>query len=173
MVALSRGAFARLRDNIWHAGGDQAPAVLQEMGYGEGPYLHQLFVDWCARHGYGVPENVAAANFSQLASAFFDETGWGTVSVTSIADSVMAVDSANWCEAGAPVQYPSCYLSSGMLADFFSRLAGAQLVSMEVECRTVAHERCRFIIASAETIQHVYEAMAQGVHYEQALTQMA
>ena len=60
-----------------------------------------------------------------------------------------------------------------MLADFFGRLAGAQLVPMEVECRSMGHERCRFLLGSAETIQHVYDGMTQGVAYDDALAQMA
>ena len=170
MLALPRGAFARLRDLVWHATAEHAPGYLQEAGYGAGEQVYQGFVNWCAKHSYGVPESIAAANFPKLAEWFFNELGWGHVSVGTIGNAVVTVDANNLPDVGAQVQFPGCYMSSGMFADFFSRLAGAQLVSREVECRTIGNERCRFVIASAETIQHMYDGMAQGMHYEQALS---
>jgi hypothetical protein len=40
---------------------------------------------------------------------------------------------------------------------------------LEVECRSMGAKRCRFVVGSAETIQQVYEAMAQGAPYEAVL----
>jgi hypothetical protein len=71
------------------------------------------------------------------------------------------------------MQFPGCYLSSGMFADFFGRLAGAPLAVMEVECRSMGSERCRFLLGSSETMQHVYDGMTQGIPYDSALEQMA
>ncbi|HEX7939399.1 MAG TPA: V4R domain-containing protein [Gemmatimonadaceae bacterium] len=175
MVGLTRDGMTALRAALWRDAGAAAPGILQEAGYASGPAMYQAFVAWCAHHGYGVPEQVAASNFQQLATTYFHELGWGTVAVTTVGDSVVTVDSADWAEAdpASAMQFPGCYLSSGMLADFFGRLAGAQLTSMEVECRSMGHAHCRFILGSAETIQHVYDAMTQGIGYEDALAQMA
>jgi len=175
MVGLTRDGLTALRGALWRDAAGNAPAILQEAGYASGPALYEAFVNWCAQHGYGVPENVAATNFQQLAAAYFSELGWGTVSVSTISDSAFTVDSADWAEAdpASAMQFPGCYLSCGMLADFFGRLAGAQLASMEVECRSMGHAHCRFLLGSAETIQHVYDSISQGVSYEDALAQMA
>jgi hypothetical protein len=40
---------------------------------------------------------------------------------------------------------------------------------MEVECRSMGSERCRFLIASAEVMQHVYDAMGEGMSYDAAV----
>jgi hypothetical protein len=56
-----------------------------------------------------------------------------------------------------------------VIADFFSRLAGAPLAVMEVECRSMGGERCRFLIGAGETMQRVYDEMGQGVPYDEAL----
>jgi hypothetical protein len=87
----------------------------------------------------------------------------------------VTVDSADWAESdpASALQFPGCYLSAGMFADFFGRLAGAELVVMEVECRSMGSERCRFLLGSSETMQHVYDGMTQGVSYDSALAQMA
>ena len=42
---------------------------------------------------------------------------------------------------------------------------------MEVECRSMGGERCRFLIGTGETLQHVYDEMAQGVGYADALAE--
>jgi hypothetical protein len=39
---------------------------------------------------------------------------------------------------------------------------------MEVECRSMGGDRCRFLIGSGETLQRVYDEMGNGVSYEQA-----
>ena len=41
---------------------------------------------------------------------------------------------------------------------------------MEVECRSMGADRCRFLVGSAETLQRVYDEMGQGVAYEQAVS---
>ena len=88
--------------------------------------------------------------------------------VGTLHDSVLTLDSPNWAESdpASAMQFPGCYLSAGLLADFFGRVAGAQLAVMEVECRSMGSERCRFLLGSAETMQHIYDAMAQGVNYD-------
>lgn len=97
------------------------------------------------------------------------------MTVGMLHDSAMTLDSPNWAEAdpSSGMQFPGCYLSAGMLADFFGRLAGgSQLVVMEVECRSMGSGRCRFLLGSSETIQHVYDGMTQGVSYDAALAGM-
>jgi predicted hydrocarbon binding protein len=175
MVGLTRDALVALRAVLFRDAGASAAAFLQEAGYAGGGSLYQTFVTWSLERGHAPPETMSTPEFEQRAAEFFRQLGWGNVRVTTLHDSVMAVDSSNWAEAdpSTPMQFPGCYLSSGMLADFFGRIAGKQLVSMEVECRSVGSERCRFLIGSPETMQHVYEEMTRGVGYEQSIAQMA
>jgi hypothetical protein len=39
---------------------------------------------------------------------------------------------------------------------------------MEVECRSMGAERCRWLVGSGETMQHVYERMSEGIAYDDA-----
>lgn len=175
MVGLTRDALITLRSVLFRDAGGNAAAYLQEAGYAGGPALHQAFVNWCAAHGLSVPENMAAPEFEQRAGEFFAELGWGMMSVGLLHDSVLTLDAANWAESdpSSVMQFPGCYLSAGLLADFFGRIAGTPLAVMEVECRSMGSERCRFLLGSTETMQHVYEGMTQGVSYDAALEQMA
>lgn len=175
MVGIPRDAFATLQAALHRDAAGNAPAWLQEAGYAGGPALFQAFGSWCAARRLPAPESLGVAEFGNRAAEFLSELGWGRVHVESVHESALAVDSADWAEANpsSGLHYPGCYFSAGMLADFFGRIAGAQLVAMEVECRSVGHERCRFLLGSAETIQHVYDGLTQGVAYTDSLAGMA
>lgn len=175
MVGLTRDTLVALRATLFRDAGSNAASYLQEAGYAGGAALYQAFATWSAAHGVPVPENMAAPEFQERAAEFFAELGWGEIVVGMLHDSVITLDSANWAEAdpASAMQFPGCYLTSGLFADFFGRLAGAPLVTMEVECRSMGSERCRFLLGSSETLQHVYDGMTQGVSYDAALEQMA
>ena len=175
MLGLTRDSFTALRNALWRDAGANAPGWLQEAGYAGGPALHYAFTQWCASKGLAVPESMGTPEFQQRANEFFTEIGWGSLAVATLHDSVMTLDSADWAESdpASAMQFPGCYFSSGLLADFFGRIGGAQLAAMEVECRSMGHARCRFLLGSAETMQHVYDGMTQGVDYDAALASMA
>jgi predicted hydrocarbon binding protein len=175
MVGLTRDALVALRSVLFREAGGNAAAYLQEAGYAGGGALHQAFTDWCGTRGLTAPEAMPPQLFGERAAEFFGDLGWGTVTVGTLHDSVATLDSPNWAESdpASAMQYPGCYLSAGMLADFFGRIAGNQLVAMEVECRSMGSDRCRFLLGSAETMQHLYDAITRGVGYEESLNQMA
>jgi predicted hydrocarbon binding protein len=174
MVGLSRDALITLRSVLFRDAGANAAAYLQEAGYAGGGALYDAFRSWSSANGHPLPESMAAPEFGQRAGEFFRELGWGIVSVGTLHDSVVTLDSANWAEAdpASAMEYPGCYLSAGLLAEFFGRVGGAQLVAMEVECRSMGSDRCRFLVGSTETMQHVYDGMTQGVAYDATLEQM-
>lgn len=175
MIGLPRDALVTLRNVLFRDTGANAAAYLQEAGYSGGGALYDAFAAWSKAAGHAAPESMAEPEFGQRAAEFFREIGWGIVQVGMLHDSVLTLDSGNWAEAdpASALQYPGCYLSAGLLAEFFGRVAGAQLVAMEVECRSMGSERCRFLVGSTETMQHVYDGMTQGVTYDAALAGMA
>ncbi|HEY8174278.1 MAG TPA: V4R domain-containing protein [Gemmatimonadaceae bacterium] len=175
MVGLTRDALVTLRAVLFRDAGANAAAYLQEAGYAGGGALYQAFAQWSAARGLPAPENMTATEFQEYGADFFAELGWGAVTVGMLHESVVTLDSVNWAESdpASAMQFPGCYLSSGLLADFFGRVAGRPLAVMEVECRSMGSERCRFLLGSSETMQHVYDGMAQGVDYDSALAQMA
>ena len=175
MVGLTREALFSLRSVLFRDTGANAAAYLQEAGFAGGHALYQAFTQWCAARGLSVPESMAAPEFEQRATEFFSETGWGSVRVGLLHDSVITLDSSNWAEAdpSSGMQFPGCYLSAGLLADFFGQIAGSPVTAMEVECRSMGSAQCRFLLGSTETMQHVYDAIIQGASYDAALEKMA
>ncbi len=171
MLALSRDTLTALRSALIRDAGHGAAAWLQEAGYAGGGAVHDSFARWLASRGDTAPEALGMENFQRQASAFFREAGWGTLALGSLGDGVAVLDSEDWGEAtpDMPLEYPGCHLSSGLFADFFGRVAEAPLAVMEVECRSAGADRCRFLLGSPEMLQRVYEGMAAGQHYAEAV----
>ena len=82
----------------------------------------------------------------------------------------LALDSSDWAEAEpGTAETPMCFFSAGMLADLMGRVSGETVAVMEVECRSRGDSICRFLSASPETLQEVYEKMTGGMSYAEAL----
>ncbi len=175
MLVVTRDALAALRNALMRDAGHASAGWFQEAGYAGGAALFEAFRSWLDARDAVAPESLSLEEFQQLAGEFFRETGWGSLTVGSLHDTVATLDSPDWGEASpdAGMEYPCCNLSAGMLADFFGRVAAAPLAVMEVECRSTGAERCRFLLGSAEVMQAVYEGMSQGQAYDQAVASAA
>jgi predicted hydrocarbon binding protein len=171
MVGLTRETLVSLCASLLRQNGSEAAMHLQNAGYSGGATLFEAFSRWLLARGYGAPEAQPASVFGQRATQFFRELGWGSLDLGAFGESVATVDSGDWAEAdpSSALEFPGCYLTTGLFADFFGRLAGSPLAVMEVECRSMGAERCRFLIASAEVMQHVYDAMGNGMTYDAAV----
>lgn len=171
MVGLTRESLVALCVSLLRENGSQAAMHLQNAGFAGGATLFDAFSHWLMARGYGTPESQPATAFATRATEFFRELGWGSMDLGTVGQSVATVDSTDWAEAdsASALEFPGCYFTTGLFADFFGRLAGSPLAVMEVECRSMGTDRCRFLIASAEVMQHVYDAMGNGVGYDAAV----
>ena len=170
LVALTRDSLLALRTALFRDVGPNAAALLQEAGYAGGQVLYDAFTRWLDSRGLGAPEALPAVEFGRRAGEFFRETGWGTFELGAL-DSVATVDAAEWAESDPayPLDFPGCYYTAGVFADFFGRLAGEPVAVMEVECRSMGAPRCRWLVGSGETMQRVYDQMGEGVAYADAV----
>ncbi|MFN2570362.1 MAG: V4R domain-containing protein [Gemmatimonadales bacterium] len=143
---------------------DQVVAILQEAGYAAGA---GLFTAFAAANN---PTDLDADLLGETLSEFFSSSGWGTMTLSPIGNGALALDSSDWVEADpGTAQTPMCFFSAGMLADFLGRLSDETIAVMEVECRSRGDARCRFLSATPEVLQRVYEDMTAGRTYEEAL----
>jgi len=167
LVALPRESLQALRVALFRDLGTTAATLLQEAGIAGGPLLYETFTRWLADRGRGAPETLAATEFADRATEFFREAGWGSIAIGTL-ESVATIDSGDWAE-GDPtnaMEFPGCYFTSGIFADFFGRLAGEAVAVMEVECRSAGADRCRFLVGSSEVMQRVYDEMGRGARYQ-------
>jgi predicted hydrocarbon binding protein len=170
-LRLGRRVIHQLRASLERDTGIQAATYLQEAGFAGGEELYQGFSAWLARtRGVTEPPQLDMQFLGEVLSEFFADQGWGRLSATPLG-SVLALDSSEWAEALDQRQgeFPSCHLSCGLLADFMGRLSRDVVAVMEVECRSRGEPRCRFLAGSPDTLSVLYDRMAQGAGYLEAL----
>lgn len=171
-LRLGRKVLHQLRASLERDSGSQAASYLQEAGFAGGEELYAEFAEWLlATRGVERPGELDAEFLSDVLSQFFAELGWGAMTAHHLGDAVLALDSIEWAEAAeeARGEFPSCHLTCGLLADFFGRLSNGLVAVMEVECRTRGDARCRFLAGAPETLGTLYDRMAQGASYTDAL----
>jgi predicted hydrocarbon binding protein len=170
-LMIGRGALRQLHVTLRRDAPDSAVTILQETGYAAGAGVFEAFRAWLpGETGVAQPDALDAGRLNDVLSAFFQATGWGSISVAPMGGAALVVDSSDWAEADpGTAEEPMCFFTSGMLADFFGRLSGEPVAVMEVECRSRNDARCRFLSASPETLNAVYEEMTQGRSYAEAL----
>lgn len=158
------GILRQLHASLATHAPDQAVTILQEAGYAAGEGLYHAFT--AVHH----PAHLDADLLGPALSEFFSSSGWGAVSVTPVGTGALALDSADWAEAEPGTSpTPMCFFSAGMLADFLGRLSEEMVAVMEVECRSKGDARCRFLSATPDVLEKVYNEMTQGRSYEEAL----
>jgi predicted hydrocarbon binding protein len=161
LVAISRASLTALRGSLFRDLGGTAASYLQDAGYaGAGP-IHHAFERWVKARGAESADALAVDDFGAALSEFFFASGWGRAEFTRDDDGVASLISSDWAEATAPDGQPSgCYFTTGVLADFFGRIADATISVMEVECRSMGSNRCKFLIGTPEKLQQIYEKMS-------------
>ena len=172
LVAMTRDSLLALRAALFRDVGPNAAAMLQEAGFAGGQAMFGAFAQLAGRaRTCPRPRRCRPPNSPTHATEFFRDAGWGSIELGAL-ESVATVDSARLGRGAIRrfrSSFPGCYYTSGVMADFFGRLAGEPVAVMEVECRSMGGERCRFLVGSGETLQHVYDEMAQGVGYDEAV----
>jgi predicted hydrocarbon binding protein len=171
-LRLGRRVIHQLRASLERDTGLQAASYLQEAGFAGGEELFREFGDWLvATRGVEHAGDLDVQFLSEVLSRFFSEQGWGELTALPLGPAVLALDSVEWAEASdeSRGEFPSCHLTCGLLADFFGRLSEGMVAVMEVECRSRGDARCRFLAGAPETLSALYDRMAQGSGYADAL----
>jgi predicted hydrocarbon binding protein len=174
MVALTRASLAALRAALMRDAGASAAAYLQEAGYAGGDAMFGSFAAWLNARGSGDPMEMDLPTFEIAATEYFRAAGWGSLAIGALGDAVATLDSEDWGEAdpASGLSQPACHLTTGMFASFFGRIAEAPLAVLEVECRSMGSERCRFLIGNAPVMEHVYLELERGMAYDDAVAEL-
>jgi hypothetical protein len=169
-LTLSPKALHVLRASLERDHGLETAAYLQEAGFAAGEDCFAVFEGWLWDTRAIKPVELDAAYLGNVTSEFFTNQGWGALDMSQVSPGVLGLASPDWAEAAPTVgaRYPSCHFTSGLLADFFGRLAGDTVAVMEVECRTRGDEHCRFLVGSPDMLATVYERMSEGLNYAEA-----
>ena len=169
VVGIGRKALIATRRTLLQDLGERGMERLQEIGCAAGEEVYDSFCQWLPNFaGVASADELDASTFEEVLSEFFTGIGWGGVAIERLGSNGLSIASSNWAEADPTEgsEYPSCYFSSGLFADFLTRMAGGNAISiMEVECRSRGDEQCRFFAGAPSTLDAVYNALAEGRDY--------
>ena len=162
LVAISRESLKALRASLFRDLGGTAATYLQDAGYTGAAQIYEAFEGWLRARGGPAANELTAEDFGQSVADFFAASGWGTLEFSVGDNGVATIESTDWAESVSAdgSELSGCYFTTGVLADFFGRITDAQVSVMEVECRSMGAERCRFIIGTPEKLQEIYDQMA-------------
>ena len=162
-LALPVAALSALRHALaGRVGDDEAAHALRAAGHAAGNVLAGILAS---------PQDNSAlaqsAYFRRLADLFANR-GWGHFAHERPHPGVAVLQAGDWVEADPEfaAQRPSCFFTTGMLANILGRAAGAEIAVYEVECRSKGDARCRFLIGAPETLQHLHESATEGASVE-------
>ena len=171
VIGIGRKALIATRRALLQDLGERGMARLQEIGCAAGEEVYESFCGWLSDFaGVTSADELDAGTLEEVLTAFFTSIGWGGVAIERLGASGLSISSSDWAEADPDEgsEYPSCYFSSGLFADFLTRMAGGNAISiMEVECRSRGDDRCRFFAGAPSTLDAVYNALAEGRDYRE------
>jgi predicted hydrocarbon binding protein len=171
-LALPAAAFTALRHTlIAELGAQRAAAVLRQAGHAAGDALFRALAQ--SRGGTDLA-GLEASEFWKRLTLLFATRGWGSLQHATPHPGVGALESADWGEAdpGSGARRPSCFFSTGLLANLLGQVADADVAVLEVECRSRGDQHCRFLYGSPDALDAVYSRVAAGEEPEYAVAQL-
>jgi hypothetical protein len=182
-LALPVVAISAVRHALTqHVGADAAAHALRAAGNAAGGVLFRSFAYTPGAETNGSDETEARATLSELSgprfwerlSVFFSSRGWGHLNFDATHPGVGALDTADWVEAEpASASRPSCFFTTGLLAGLLSRVTGAEIAVLEVECRAQGHARCRFLFGGPQALEAVFRDIATGKRADESLAALS
>lgn len=168
-LALPTAALAALHRTLSaELGAERAAAVLRQAGHATGDALAQSLQATAELQQLGTDE------FWRRLAQLFAARGWGTLTHIAVHPGVGVLESTDWTEAEAvsPARRPSCFFSTGVLANLLGQAAGAEIAVLEVECRARGDHKCRFLFGGPEALQAIYDQVARGQRADDAVAQL-
>ncbi len=162
LVAISRESLNALRAALFRDLGGTAAAYLQDAGYVGAGQIYEAFERWLKARGGPPATDLTPEDFGRSVADFFAASGWGTLEFSVGENGVAAIESTDWAESVSAdgSELSGCYFTTGVLADFFGRIADAPVSVMEAECRSMGGPRCKFLIGTPERLQQIYDETA-------------
>ena len=155
-LAAQAGGPASAAEGLRRAGMDAAPAIQAQLRL-RAPDL----------------ESLASDRFWARLGDLLREMGWGSFRHERLHPGVLSLASSDWFESrDARSEAPCCQFTVGVLAELFRRTADGEVAVMEVGCRGTGASECRFLIGSPAALESVYEQMADGSHYREAVASL-
>lgn len=168
-IRLPVASLGALRRALTEAvGADAAAVALQKAGYAAGDAVFRHLAD--ATRDADVADLPLTEYFRHLGEVF-RQLGWGQLHHEDLHPGIGALDTTDWFEAHtvARANRPSCFFTTGLLANLLGRTAGADVAILQTECRSRGDDRCRFLFGSREALSALYDRLVDGETVEASL----
>jgi predicted hydrocarbon binding protein len=178
-LALPVASLAAIRHALsGEVGADAAAQALRAAGYAAGDALFAALTQpFGSEPGNGESNTItewSASSFWRRLSQLFSTRGWGTLSHDSPHEGIGSLESTNWVEAEPDSSArPTCFFSTGLLANLLGQAAGAELAVLEVECRSRGDQRCVFLFGAPETLDALYHRLRSGEPVDRSIETLA
>lgn len=115
--------------------------------------------------------DISETAFWRRLTELFATRGWGHLEHHHLHEGVGMLESPDWVEADPAFAAgrPSCFFTTGLLANILGGAAGAEVAVLEAECRSRGDLRCRFVFGAPDTLNAVHAAARGGAALESAL----
>ncbi len=166
LPVASLGALRRaLADAV---GADAAAAALQKAGYAAGD---AVFEHLAGLTGDANVADLPLTEYFRQLGHIFHQLGWGELRHEPVHAGVGALDTTDWFESHtvSAAKRPSCFFTTGLLANLLGRTAGADVAVLQTECKSKGDDRCRFLFGSREALSAVYAHLVDGESVDASL----
>ena len=125
LVAITRDSLSRFVPRCFATSARMPRRCCRKPDFAGGRRSSTRSASWLASAACPRPSRSPAAEFAVRATEFFREAGWGSIELGAL-ESVATLDSERLGRGrpGHPLDFPGCYYTSGVFADFFGRVAG-------------------------------------------------
>jgi predicted hydrocarbon binding protein len=169
-VTLPSGGLAELRRAIEEAIPADATRALREAGRRLAVDAESALAD--ALNGATL-ENLSVNDFWVEVSGYFDAAGWGRIEYEALSDGLGAAVAHDWAESDPSEarDAPGCHISTGLLAELLTRVAGEPVAVLEANCRSRGDDACRFIFGSPTNLMALHGHLSRGRTLDEALAE--
>lgn len=176
-LALPVTSLAALRSALEsQVGADAAAQALRHSGHAAGDTLISQLAQTSdpAADRHEQLRNVTGDTFWRRLSQLFATRGWGTLAHDTPHPGIGSLESANWVEAvpGSAAR-PSCFFTTGMLANLLGNAAGDDIAVLETECRSRGDEHCRFLFGSPVALDALYTRLRSGENVQDSISTLS
>jgi predicted hydrocarbon binding protein len=173
-LALPVASLSAIRHALTEeVGADAAATALRAAGYAAGD---ALFTALTQQFGQDPESSLAALGalnadtFWRRLSQLFSTRGWGALAHSVVHPGVGALETTSWVEAEPDTTTrPSCFFTTGLLANLLGHAAQSELAVLEVECRSRGDARCRFLFGNPTTLEVLYGRLRAGDSIDQSI----
>jgi hypothetical protein len=157
-------------------GADAAAHALQSAGYAAGDAFFRALSRLAGGTGDAESDRAALGAlpppvFWRRLAELFATRGWGHLVQSDMHPGIATLESMDWVESDPNVAAarPSCFFSTGLLANLLGNASGQEVAVLEVECRSRGDRQCRFLFGSPAALDELYKHLAAGVDVQQSL----